>query len=100
MNLGFAIKTTRQQKGLRQNALADLCQITPAYLSQIEGNLKEPNLSTLRVISQQLGLPMPVLFFLAIDENDVQVEKREAFKLIQQPVQALIGQFFLPRIAN
>lgn len=63
MDLGETIKSIRKQKGLKQNEFAQLCNITQAYLSQIENNLKEPNLSTLRVISNNLGIPLPILFF-------------------------------------
>ncbi|MGQ7855146.1 helix-turn-helix domain-containing protein [Pedobacter sp. WC2501] len=33
---------------MRQNAFADLCNISQTYLSQIENNIKEPNISTLK----------------------------------------------------
>lgn len=63
MDLGQTIKSIRKQKGLKQNQFAALCDITQAYLSQIENNLKEPNLSTLKVISNNLETPLPILFF-------------------------------------
>lgn len=65
MDLGQTIKSIRKQKGLKQNQFAELCEITQAYLSQIENNLKEPNLSTLKVISDKLETPLPILFSFA-----------------------------------
>ena len=94
MNLGKTIKTARKQKGLTQSQFAEACDITQAYLSQIENNNKEPNLSTLKNISTHLEVPLPVLFFLALDEEDVQPEKAEAFKLIAPSVRSLLNQFF------
>ena len=52
MDVGKIIKHLRQQHGFKQNELATLCSITPAYLSQIEGNHKEPNLATIRVSAE------------------------------------------------
>ena len=51
MNLGNVIKNTRKKKGQTQTEFASLCGITQTYLSQIENNSKEPNLSILKVIS-------------------------------------------------
>lgn len=95
MDLGQTIKEIRKQKGLKQNQFADLCDITQAYLSQIENNLKEPNLSTLKVISNRLETPLPILFFLSLDNKDVKPEKAEAFKMIAPSVKSLVNQFFV-----
>lgn len=95
MDLGQTIKSIRKQKGLKQNQFAELCDITQAYLSQIENNLKEPNLSTLKVISDKLETPLPILFFLSLDNKDVKPEKVEAFKMIAPSVKSLVNQFFV-----
>ncbi|MCB0536871.1 MAG: helix-turn-helix transcriptional regulator [Bacteroidetes bacterium] len=95
MDLGQTIKSIRKQKGLKQNQFAELCEITQAYLSQIENNLKEPNLSTLKVISDKLETPLPILFFLSLDNKDVKPEKAEAFKMIAPSVKSLVNQFFV-----
>lgn len=95
MDLGQTIKSIRKQKGLKQNQFAELCDITQAYLSQIENNLKEPNLSTLKVISDKLETPLPILFFLSLDNKDVKPEKAEAFEMIAPSVKSLVNQFFV-----
>lgn len=94
MDLGLAIKSIRKQKGLKQNQFAELCDITPSYLSQIENNNKEPNLSILKIISNKLGTPLPILFFLSLDNDDVKPEKKEAFKMIAPSIKSLVNQFF------
>ena len=95
MNLGKAIKSVRKQKGFKQNEFAKICNITQAYLSQIESNNKEPNLSTLKIIAKNLGIPLPILCFMSIDENDISPEKEEAFQMISPSIKALINQFFV-----
>ncbi|MCZ8089342.1 helix-turn-helix transcriptional regulator [Flavobacterium sp.] len=94
MNLGTVIKNIRKQKGQTQSEFASVCGITQTYLSQIEGNLKEPNLSTLKEISNNLDVPLPILFFLSLDENDVNPEKRKAFEIINPSVKSLVSEFF------
>ncbi len=94
MDLGIVIKNTRKAKGLTQTQFAKSCGITQTYLSQIEGNLKEPNLSTLKEISNNLDLPLPILFFLSLTEDDVTPNKRHAFDIISPSVKSLVNEFF------
>jgi transcriptional regulator with XRE-family HTH domain len=94
MDLGNVIKSSRKQKGLTQSEFAALCDITQTYLSQIEGNLKEPNLSTLRVIGEKLNIPLPILFFLSMTKEDVQPNKRKAFEIVSPSVKSLVNEFF------
>ena len=82
MNLGNTIKDLRKSKGIKQAQLAEECSITQSYLSNIEGNKKEPTLTTLQTICKHLGIPLPVVFFLAMDESDVSEEKRDLFKIL------------------
>jgi transcriptional regulator with XRE-family HTH domain len=94
MNLGKAIKTIRQQRGINQTSLAELSGITQTYLSQIESNQKEPNISTLRSIADQLNVPLPILFFLSLDDNDIKPEKRIAFNHLGPSIKSMIAEFF------
>lgn len=95
MNLGATIKQFRQQKGIKQNVLAEKCGITQTYLSQIENNVKEPNISTLKRLCKQLGVPLPVLFFLSLDEQDIEPKKRSSFKHIEPAIKSMLSEFFI-----
>jgi len=94
MNLGIVIKNIRKQKGQTQGEFASLCGITQTYLSQIESNLKEPNLSTLKKISDNLGIPLPILFFQSLTNDDVHPSKRDAFELVNPSIKSLVNEFF------
>jgi transcriptional regulator with XRE-family HTH domain len=94
MNIGKVIKDTRKQKGQTQTVFALSCGITQTYLSQIENNSKEPNLSTLKTISSNLDIPLPILFFMSLNEEDIPLEKRKAFGIINPSVKSLINEFF------
>lgn len=94
MNLGATIKSLRKQKGQTQEEFASRCGITQTYLSQIEGNLKEPNLSTLKSISDQMNVPLPIIFFLSMTDDDVQPNKRKAYEIVGPSVKSLVNEFF------
>jgi XRE family transcriptional regulator, regulator of sulfur utilization len=94
MDLGNVIKNIRRQKGQTQSEFALSCGITQTYLSQIETNSKEPNLATLKTISENLKLPLPILFFLSMTEDDVQPNKRKAFQIVSPSVKSLVNEFF------
>jgi transcriptional regulator with XRE-family HTH domain len=94
MNLGVTIKNIRKQKGQTQSEFASACGISQTYLSQIENNQREPNLSTLKIISNELNVPLPILFFLSLNIDDIQQSKREAFEIISPSVKSLVNEFF------
>lgn len=94
MDLGSTIKNIRKQKKLTQGEFASLCEISQTYLSQIESNHKDPNLSVLRTISEKLNIPLPILFFLSLTPDDIQLSKRQAFEMVGPSVKSLVNEFF------
>ena len=95
MNLGDTIHGLRKKKGVAQIDLAKMAGITQAYLSGIENNKREPNLSTLKKLSEKLEVPLPIIFFLSLDENDIPERKIEAFKMIAPSVKSYLSQLFV-----
>jgi len=94
MNLGKSIQSARKKLKISQGELADASGITQAYLSQIENNKKEPNLSTLKKISETLNIPLPILFFSSLSSEDIPDDKKEAFSLINNSLNNLITSIF------
>lgn len=92
MNLGDTIKSLRKAKNFKQNTFAEICEISQTYLSQIESNQKEPNISTLKVICTNLKVSLPILFFLSLDANDIPEKKRQAFAIINPTVKTLLSE--------
>lgn len=94
MDLGKTIKRLRKQRNFTQKFFSSKCQITQTYLSQIENNLKDPNLGTLKKIGEALEVPLPIVFYLSLNEEDVPYEKRKAFEMVNPPIKSLINEFF------
>lgn len=92
MNLGNTIKTLRKRKGYRQNVFAERCGLSQTYFSQLENNHQEPNLSTLRVIAENLDTSIPILFFMALDEADIPPAKRPLFSVINPLIKSFMEE--------
>ncbi len=75
MELGIKIKRLRLQKNLTQEELADRCELTKGYISQLENELTSPSIATLEDILKALGTTFAEFFR---DENEEQVVFTEA----------------------
>lgn len=95
MNLGDTIKEIRKKKNISQKDLAIGCDITQTYLSLIENNKKEPNITLLRAIACFLNIPLPILFFLSLNNEDIPEEKQSSYKLLAPSINSLIETFFV-----
>ena len=50
MQIGSKIKRMRLEYGLTQEELADRCELTKGYISQLERDLTSPSIATLQDI--------------------------------------------------
>ena len=71
MDLGKKIKRMRHQKGLTQEELADRCELTKGYISQLENDLNSPSIATLTDILVALGSSLSEFFQEETDEKVV-----------------------------
>lgn len=94
MNLGKVIKDIRTGKKIQQKELSQAGNISVTYLSQIENNKKEPTLSTLQALSKCLEIPLPIIFFMALEENDIPPNKKEFYKHLHPSLNGFIREFF------
>ncbi len=76
MDLGGKIKQMRNQKGLTQEELADRCELTKGYISQLENNINSPSITTLTDILSALGSNLSE-FFKEETEEKVVFSKNE-----------------------
>lgn len=58
INVGQKIMVFRKGAGLTSKRLAELADITPSMLSQIEKGITNPSLQTLKLISVALNIPL------------------------------------------
>lgn len=92
--LGSKIRGLRQQKGMTLNELAEKTQFTASYISQIERELIDPSLSSLRKISNALGVPMH--YFLVDEAKDHVLIRANQRKRLDLPNSSIIYEFITP----
>ena len=69
MEIGEKIKLLRIRKGLTQQELANRCELSKGFISQIERDLASPSIATLKDVLESLGTNLREFF------NDTENEK-------------------------
>ncbi len=62
MDIGLRLRQLRQQRALTQEELADRCELSKGFISQVERNLASPSIATLIDMLECLGVT-PAAFF-------------------------------------
>lgn len=92
MNLGEKIKQMRLQKGLTQEELADRCELTKGYISQLENNINSPSIATLADILAALGSNLAE-FFQEETEEKIVYSKNE---FIEKDADGVLLNWLIP----
>lgn len=82
MSIGRKIKELRTKLSLTQNELADRCDLTKGYISQIENDLTSPSINTLTDILTALGINLKDFF--NDDEEQIIYKKDDYFKKVRE----------------
>jgi transcriptional regulator with XRE-family HTH domain len=72
MNIAHALKVCRTAKKLTLGELAGRTKLSQSYLSMIESGNREPTLTTVTKIADALGVPTPIILFLAAEKDELQ----------------------------
>lgn len=81
MNIGEKIKFLRQAAKLTQEELADRCELSKGFISQLERNITSPSISTLVDLLESLGTDLTHFFQEQADEKVVFVQDDFAVKV-------------------
>lgn len=71
MNIGEKIKRLRIKNSLTQEELADRCELTKGFISQLERDLTSPSIASLVDILESLGTNLQEFFNETLDEKVV-----------------------------
>ena len=71
MELGAKLRDMRQKKNLTQEELADRCELTKGYISQLENDLTSPSIATLVDLLNALGSNLSDFFHEDAEEKIV-----------------------------
>ncbi|MDR1643251.1 MAG: XRE family transcriptional regulator [Clostridiales bacterium] len=78
MDIGEKIKQMRIKMNLTQEELANRCELSKGFISQVERNLNSPSIATLMDILEALGGDLKS-FFSDSDNNEVVFGKDDVF---------------------
>lgn len=62
MNIGEKLKHLRQQRSLTQEEMADRCELSKGFISQVERELASPSIATLTDMLECLGVTLQEFF--------------------------------------
>ena len=62
MDIGNKLKQLRQQRNLTQEEMADRCELSKGFISQVERNLASPSIATLTDMLECLGVTLADFF--------------------------------------
>lgn len=86
MSLGKKIKSLRVEKDLTQLQLADLLNLSKANISKYESDIVEPNIETLKMLSNIFDVSVDYLIGKNIDNNEHSSSMKKNKKGIKIPV--------------
>ncbi len=69
MKIGEKLRRLRLQRNLTQEEMADRCELTKGFISQVERDLASPSIATLTDMLECLGSDLKT-FFSEADENE------------------------------
>ncbi len=81
MEIGNKIRNLRVQKGLTQEELANRCELSKGFISQVERDLTSPSIATLTDILQCLGTNLEQ-FFSHAEEPQVVFHPEDFFEKV------------------
>ncbi len=85
MNIGDKLKLLRQQKNLTQEEMADRCELSKGFISQVERDLASPSIQTLADMLECLGVSLQSFFSdtqnekIVFSKDDMFVKEDEEF---------------------
>lgn len=86
MVIGNRIKTLRLQNDFTQEELADRCELTKGYISQLENDLTSPSIATLIDILSALGTTLKEFFSEEDEEVKVVFKEKEYIEKVDNGV--------------
>ena len=82
--LGTRIRALRTERGITVTELARLAEVSTGLISQVERELSDPSLATIRKIARALDTPLFSLFEES-DTDDIAVVRRDSRMTVQSP---------------
>lgn len=93
-SLGARLRRLRLERGISLRALAQATGLTPSFLSQVERDLAEPSITSLRRIAEALSVPVFLLFVNSAGQSPV--VRKHTRRMVHLPGSGLTYQLLVP----
>ncbi|MCK4664191.1 MAG: helix-turn-helix transcriptional regulator [Bacteroidales bacterium] len=94
MELGRIISLLIKKRNLTQVKVAEKIGKSTTALSQIIKGTYNPNPDTLNKICEVLEIPLPIMYFLTISEEDIPEDKIEMFRFFEPTIKDFLINLF------
>jgi len=92
--LGERIRKIRMEKSISLRDLAQKTQLTPSFLSQVERDLVEPSITSLRKIAE--AMETPIFRFLMDEQQPSPLVRKKERKILKMPKSHLTYELLSP----
>jgi transcriptional regulator with XRE-family HTH domain len=92
--IGNTILKMRKTRGISQQDAAEALGITQSYLSLLECGKKTPSISLLERAEYYFKVPMAILMWSSLKENQVSLNKRESFRILKPVIDDMVESLF------
>ncbi len=96
--LGERIRAKRKERGKSLSELSLLTGLTASFLSQVERDVTEPSITSLRKIAK--ALDVPIFYFLLDTEEYSPVVRRKNRKILRFPQSHLTFELLTPDLSR
>ena len=80
MNIGERLRRLRLQRNLTQEEMADRCELTKGFISQVERDLASPSIATLTDMLECLGSDLKTFFSEAEEDEKIVFDPADMFE--------------------
>lgn len=94
MTVGEVIKLLIKKKGITQVELAQKIGKSRTAVSQIINGVYNPNQETLESIARVIEIPIPIIYFLSMSEDDIPAEKKQLYKMLSPLIENFLFEIF------
>jgi len=94
MTIGQVIKLLLKKKNITQIDLAEQIGKSTTAVSQIITGQYNPTSETLEKISKALDVPVPVIYFLTISDDDIPEDKKQLYNLLAPSMNKFLNDIF------
>ncbi len=80
MDIGESLRLLRLQRNLTQEEMADRCELSKGFISQVERNLASPSIATLTDMLECLGSSLQEFFSKTKEEEKIVFSANDMFE--------------------